>query len=570
MSPLRELLRPVRVPLTVSALLQAVAAGASIVPFVCVVEIARRLLEAPADEDAIRTLVAVAVGAFGLRLLAQGLSGHITHLADNTFQLAVRRRVAAQLGRLPLGWFGARHSGEVKRAAHDDVAAMHYMIAHSVPDLVAGVVAPLAALVYLVTIDSRLTLITLAPVAVFAALYVTIVRGYSWQMSGHAAALGRVNAAVVELVHGIAVVKAFGAAGRPHHRYVRATEDFADFHEEWVRPIARRSALAELACSAPVMLLTVLAGGAALVRWGGMEPVDVVPFALLGLGLTAPLLTLGYSAHGFRLAADAAGRVAALLALPELPQPAVGREPSGERVELCDVAFSYDDRGDVLTDVSVALAPGTVTALVGASGAGKSTLAALIPRFWDVNAGAVTVGGVDVRDVPSADLYEHVAFVFQDPGLLRASVRDNIRLARPDADDGAVQAAARAAQIHARVMELPRGYDSVVGDEARLSGGEAQRVAIARALLADRPILVLDEATAFADPESEAAIQDALSRLAAGRTLVVIAHRLSTVAGADQILVLSGGRVVERGRHDDLLAADGEYARLWHAHERAA
>ncbi|MGH2944116.1 MAG: ABC transporter transmembrane domain-containing protein, partial [Solirubrobacteraceae bacterium] len=300
MRPLLHLLRPVRLPLTISALLQAVAAGASIVPFVCVVEIARRLLAPPADEDAIRTLVAVAVGAFGLRLLAQGLSGHITHLADNTFQLAVRRRIVAQLGRLPLGWFGARHSGEVKRAAHDDVGAMHYMIAHSVPDLVAGVVAPLTALVYLVTIDWRLTLITLVPVAVFAALYVTIVRGYSWQMSGHAAALGRVSAAVVELVQGIAVVKAFGAAGRPHHRYVQSTEAFADFHEEWVRPIARRSAFAELACSAPVMLLTVLAGGAALVRWGAMEPVDVVPFALLGLGLTAPLLTLGYSAHGFR------------------------------------------------------------------------------------------------------------------------------------------------------------------------------------------------------------------------------------------------------------------------------
>jgi ATP-binding cassette subfamily B protein IrtA len=569
-SPLLRLLAPVRVPLGVSALLQAVAAAASIVPFVCVVEIARRLLAPPADKDAIRSLVVLAVAAFGVRLLAQGLSGQITHLADNSFQLAVRRRIAARLGLLPLGWFGERHSGEVKRAVHDDVAAMHYMVAHSLPDLVAGVVAPLAALVYLVSIDWRLTLITLAPVVVFGALYVTIIRGYSSQMSEHAAALGRVNGAVVELVQGIAVVKAFGAAGRPQDRYVRSTEAFADFHEDWVRPIALRSALAELACSPPVMLLTVLAGGAALVQWGGMEPVDVVAFVLLGLGLSAPLVTLGYSAQGFRLAADAAGRVVSLLALPALPQAAGRRAPSDERVELRDVAFSYDGRSEVLTDVSVALAPGTVTALVGASGAGKSTLAALIPRFWDVTAGAVSVGGVDVREVPSAELYAHVAFVFQEPGLLRASVRDNIRLARPDADDPAVEAAARAAQIHARVMELPRGYDSVVGDDARLSGGEAQRVAIARAVLADRPILVLDEATAFADPESEAAIQDALSTLAAGRTLVVIAHRLSTVAGADQILVLSGGRVVECGRHAELLAACGEYARLWHAHERAS
>lgn len=234
------------------------------------------------------------------------------------------------------------------------------------------------------------------------------------------------------------------------------------------------------------------------------------------------------------------------------------------------MGFSYDGRNQVLTDITTRLEPGTVTALVGPSGAGKSTLAGLVPRFWDATTGAVSVGGVDVRDLASDDLYGRVAFVFQDPGLLRASVRDNIRLGHPDADDDAVVAAARAAQIHERIVALPRGYDSVVGVDARLSGGEAQRVAIARAIMADRPILVLDEATAFADPESEAAIQDALSHLAAGRTLMVIAHRLSTVAGADHIVVLVGGRVAERGRHQELLALGGEYARLWAAHERAA
>jgi len=567
-----ELLRPVRGRLVSAALLQGLAAAASIVPFICVVEIARRLL-APGtpDEDAVRTLVVVAVAAFSFRLIAHGLSGQITHLADNTFQLEVRRRVAARLGRLPLGWFGARHSGEVKRAVQDDVSAMHYLIAHSLPDLVAGVVAPVLALGYLVSIDWRLTLITVAPLLVFGLFYTTIVRGYSAQMAGHAAALGRINAAVVEFVQGIAVVKAFGASHRAHDRFARSAEDFAAFHDEWVAPIARRSALGELACSPPVMLLVILSGGTALVAWGGLAPVDVIAFALLGLGLTAPLLTLGYSAQGFRLAAEAGSRVAALLATPELPEPtaSAARRPAGRDVAFEDVAFSYDGVSDVLRAITAGLEPGTVTALVGPSGAGKSTLATLIPRFWDVGGGAVRVGGADVRDMRAGDLYARVAFVFQDPGLLRASVRDNIRLARPDAPDADVEAAARAAQIHDRIAALERGYDAVIGVDARLSGGEAQRVAIARALMADRPILVLDEATAFADPESEAAIQDALSRLAVGRTLVVIAHRLSTIAAADQILVLSGGAIVERGRHDALVALGGEYARLWAAHERA-
>ncbi len=448
-----------------------------------------------------------------------------------------------------------------------------------------------------------MALLTLAPLAVFGWLYGSIVRGYSAQMSGHAAALGRVNAAVVEFVQGIAVVKAFGRAHRAHERYVRSADELADFHDAWVAPIARRSALGELACSPPVMLLVILSGGTALVGHGGLDPVDVMAFALLGLGLTAPLLTLGYSAQGFRLAAEAGSRVAALLATPELAQPpaaiagaaqppaarprgphpsappAAGSahprgphppEPRGApAIELDDVAFSYDGAHAVLRAISADLAPGTVTALVGPSGAGKSTLATLIPRFWDVTAGAVRVGGADVRDVATDELYAQVAFVFQEPGLLRASVRDNIRLGRPDASQEEVEAAARAAQIHDRIAALPQGYDAIVGVDARLSGGEAQRVAIARALLADRPILVLDEATAFADPESEAAIQDALSRLAAGRTIVVIAHRLSTITAADTILVLAAGRIAERGRHEELVALGGVYARMWAAHERA-
>jgi len=351
-----ELLAPVRARLVVASTLQAIAAAMSIVPLVCVYEIAKRLAAAGEPDTAAIQRLVVAVLAFGARLVAQGVASQITHLADNTLQLAVRRRVAAHLGRLPLGWFGARHSGDVKRAVQDDVAAMHYLVAHSLPDLVAGLVAPLLSLAYLVSIDWRLTLVTIAPLVVFGCCYASIVRGYSAQMAGHAAALGRVNAAVVELVQGIAVVKAFG---RAHDRYTSATEAFADFHDAWIAPIARRSALGELACSPPVMLLVILVGGTALVRWGGMATLDVVAFALLGLGLTAPLLTLGYSAQGFRLAAEAGTRVAALLAIPELPAPAAPRAVAGPSVELDAVDFSYDGRVDVLRAIAAELEPGT-------------------------------------------------------------------------------------------------------------------------------------------------------------------------------------------------------------------
>lgn len=296
---------------------------------------------------------------------------------------------------------------------------------------------------------------------------------------------------------------------------------------------------------------------------GAAAPIDVLPGLLLGLGLTSPLMRLGASAQFLRNATKAQQSLAEFFALPVVPRTAEPRSPQGHDVAYIDVGFAYDGEHRVLHDIAAACAPGTVTALVGASGSGKSTLAKLVPRFYDAQQGAVAIGDADVRDIDAAELCRSVGFVFQDVQLLRASLRDNIRLARPDATDRDVEAAARAAQIHDRILRFPRGYDSVVGEDANLSGGEAQRVTIARALLADTPVLVLDEATAFADPDSEAAIQKALSTLAADRTVLVIAHRLHTITGADQILVLAGGRIVERGTHPELVAAGGRYARMW-------
>ncbi len=564
---LREIRSPVEWSIRLACVISAAGALVGLAPFVGLVGVVDELLEKPLDRGALVTWgLFIVIGLIARAVLGFVALG-ITHFADVRLQAILRRRMVSHLGRVPLGWFSEQSSGRVRKAAMGDVHDLHQMVAHHYVEMTAAITMPIGGLVYLLLLDWRLALLALAGLPVYAGLYGWMMRGFAGQMLRMDESNARISAAVAEFVGGIAVVKTFGRARQAHRAYRRATEDYVSFFSAWARPMLRLEAVAGMAVSAPVVGLLTTAGAAWFVDRGWVEVSEGLACVLVALVLPSTIQPLVYAAQNRRTAEAAAVRIHDLLGTPELPAAANPGVPVGHRIEFDRVRFSYDGVSDVLHEVTLTCQPGTVTALVGPSGSGKSTLAALLLRFHDVSGGAIRIGGAPVAEVGRIELYRRVGFVLQDVQLLHASVRDNIRLGRPDAHDDDIERAGVAARIHDRILALPRGYDSVIGEDAMLSGGEAQRVSIARALLADAPILVLDEATAFADPEAESAIQDALSELAQGRTVLVIAHRLRTIVGADKIAVLDRGQVVETGRHDELLAAGGLYARMWAAHE---
>lgn len=573
-NPVNSVLSPIRGRLIVAALLAALGSALALSPLVGIAHIAVLAVEESSQSTEFafvglsaeiwNTIVLSLLGLF-VGLLLTTVGELVAHLADNHITHYLRLAVMRRLAQVPLGWFTSRASGDVKQAMQDDIGTLHELTAHFYTTLGRTIGAILASLVYLFAMDWRMALAAIVPYAIGLKVFGSAMNFTPEQMQAFGDGQANVNKAVVEFVNGIPIVKTFGSSGKAHVGYVTAIDGFLRSFLSLLRPMVGSLSVANAMIS-PVAVLGVVLGCGTLLVWGGWAtPVEVLPALLVAPGISAPLMLLMFITHGLGPAKESAQRVQALLETPILQQPMQSQREHlrGNRVVVRDLSYSYDDQHTVLSNLNFTLEPGTVTAVVGASGAGKSTIARLLLRFFDPTSGSITVGGVDLRYLESAELYQHIGFVLQEVRLIQGSVRDNIALGRPDATQQEIEAAARAANIHERIVELPHGYDSIVGEDAQLSGGEQQRVSIARAILLDPPILVLDEATAAADAESEVAIQKALSEFAKGRTLLVIAHRLDTIMHADRILVVDDGRIKESGSHDQLMAEQGLYAKLW-------
>ncbi|WP_260853152.1 ABC transporter ATP-binding protein [Corynebacterium glyciniphilum] len=572
---LKGLLAPVSGALTIGRILAALSAVLSVIPYVALVRIGEILLRASAtgsgvDGLAVRHWLFILVGTFSARLLIYFAALTVTHVADVRLGHIIRGDLVARLAKVPLSWFTATNSGRVRKALQDDITTVHQLIAHQPVEGTNAVVMPLALMVYAFVIDWRLGLLSIATVPLYLVSNLVMLRGMGEKTVEMDRRLGDVSARMVEFVTGITVVKAFGQVGRAHSRYQRAADAFYTFYFEWCRPMIRMAALGQSTLAVPLILLVNLGGGAWLVRHGHVSVADVTATSLIALLVPFAIEVGMNSLWSRQLAGQAALRLSTLLGTPALRDAREEHEthgntpiPGNHNVVFDHVTFAYDGSDTpAVDDVTFNLSEDTVTALVGPSGSGKSTIATLLARFADADSGSVTIGGVPVSDIP--ELYSHVGFVLQDPQLLGISIRDNIALGRPGATDTQIRDAARAAHILTEIEALPHGLETILGTGSGLSGGQAQRIAIARALLVDAPVLVLDEATALTDPESQHEIQQALSTLVQGRTVLLIAHRPEVIAGVDQVVLIDDGRVIATGDHDSMLSHPG-YARLWNA-----
>lgn len=560
---------PCKGKMLLSVFCAILSVGGGFVPFWAVYEILILFIDQTVTLRDIQFWCLVGVAGYLVRVVCFGVSTILAHISAYTILEGLRLKIADRLIRAPLGEVMGRRIGYLKNIIMDKVDDIEPPLAHMIPELTSNLLLPLAIFAWMLVIDWRLGLSALIAPILSMIPMAFLMKNYNSQYAAYMEANNHVNSVIIEYVEGIEVVKAFNQSTSSYEKFVGAVESFKGFTLDWFRSTWKTMNL--MLAIMPTTLVGVLPVGLLLNRAGQITPAELAMGIILSLSIVGPLMkvtTFINEAKSMEYAVEAANE---LLNLPVLPDSGKMVPLRRTDIVLQDVSFSYGMNGseenDVLHRINLTMPEGSFTALVGPSGGGKSTIARLIARFWDVTGGSISIGGRNIKELSIRQLSELVSFVTQDNFLFNCSLKENIRLGNPNATDAEVFAAARAACCDEFIARLEKGYDTSAGDAGkRLSGGEKQRIAIARAILKNAPIVVLDEATAFTDPQNEDKIQKSIMALSQGKTLLVIAHRLSTIQNADQIVVLQKGQIVDCGKQEELLARCPLYADLWQAH----
>lgn len=551
-----------------SWVLAAVSALLALVPFLYIWMILRDILAAAPDYAQ-----AVKIPSYGWMAVLYAIISYLvyvcallcSHLAAFRVATNLRLATAEHLARLPLGFTESYGSGKLRKVIQESTGAAETFLAHQLPDQYSAMATPVGLLVLLFVFDWRLGLLSLVPVFLAFAIMATMTGArMAEKMRQYGNALAAMSNEAVEYVRGIPVVKTFGQSVFSFKKFKAAIDEY----EKWVIAYTKELRLPMMFYTAAIndVFAFLIAGGLLFTR-KGITPeflLNLLFYIIITPVISLTLTKIMYMSENKMVVADALSRIDSILEAAPVSVSEQPRHPKDGSVSLRDVHFSYDGKTDVIKGISLDIHPGQTVALVGPSGGGKSTLASLMVRFFDVQSGSVSIGGADVRDIPKAELMDTVSFVFQNSRLLKGTILDNVKLGKPDASEEEVLAALKNAQCMDIIGKFPEGIHTAIGTNGvYLSGGEQQRIVIARAMLKNAPILILDEATAFADPDNEAKVQAAFAELAKGKTVIMIAHRLSTVANADCIYVVEDGQIAESGTKDALCAADGLFAKMW-------
>lgn len=551
-----------------SVLLAMLGVAASFVPYIIIANIVRQLLAGNKEWSFYFTQMLLMAVFWLIRMTLHSCSTSLSHVATFTVLGGIRKQLCEKLSKIPLGSVLDDNSGSYKNIIVERVDSMETTLAHIVPEFTANLILPVVMFIYIMTIDWRLGLANLVG-AVIGLVFMAVMMAKS--KGGYELSVQKtkkLNDTAVEYINGIEVIKAFGKTGSSYEKFVIAAREGADVFIDWMRRCIwpQSGTMAFL----PATFLGVLPVGLLLVKGGSLTPGDFITCIILSAGLITPLVVAFSYTDDLLKIGTIFGEVTEILERRNMERPAeLTCKPQGADIALKNVSFSYKEK-EVLHGVSMEIKQGEFAAIVGPSGSGKSTIARLIDSLWDVDSGAITYGGVDIRELPLAWYMGQIAYVAQDNYLFDLSVKENIRLGRAGATDEDVINAAKATGCHEFILGLENGYDTVAGGAGgHLSGGERQRICIARAMLKDAPVVILDEATAYTDPENEALVQSSVAKLVKGRTLIVIAHRLSTITEADKIIVINGGKVEASGKQDELLENCALYRKMWEAHSMA-